>query len=225
MESVAGAGQGGRARLVSGLASLALHALAAAGVLAVSGVEPPSIPHGPARLTVVTLKAEAHPPAPKAPGAVQSRAGGEPRPVRPPTLPIMPRPALAGAAASAQPAAPAPAPAPRAEAALPALPPPPPPPTARREQSDDAFAAYRQTLWRHIAARAPRGTQPGGEATVRFRLSPSGALLSAEIAGSSGSANLARIALRTLRLASPLPAPPAGVSADRLVFTLPVRFH
>jgi hypothetical protein len=80
MGSAAGTGQGGKARLVSGLASLALHALAAAGVLAVSGMEPPSVPHGPARLTVVTLKAEARPPAPEPEETVHPRAGGEPRP-------------------------------------------------------------------------------------------------------------------------------------------------
>lgn len=217
--SAAGVGQGGRARLVSGLASLALHALAAAGVLAVSGVEPPSAPHGPARLTVVTLKAEARSPAPRPQATIRSRAGGEPRPAAPPIIPVMQRPALAGAAAVAGPAAPAAQP--RAEV----VPPAPPPPIVRGEQADEAFAAYQQALWRHIAARRPRGAGLSGEATVRFRLSPSGALLSAEIAGSSGSANLDRIALRTLRLASPMPAPPVGVSAERLTFTLPVRFH
>lgn len=219
--SAAGTGRDGGTRLVSGLASLALHALAAAGVLAVSGVEPPSAPHGPARLTVVTLKAEARSPAPRPQATIRSRAGGEPRPAAPPIIPVMQRPALAGAAAVAGPAAPAAQP--RAEVVPPA--PPPPPPIVRGEQADEAFVAYQQALWRHIAARRPRGAGLSGEATVRFRLSPSGALLSAEIAGSSGSANLDRIALRTLRLASPMPAPPAGVSAERLTFTLPVRFH
>ena len=219
----AGAEQGGGARLVSGLASLALHALAAAGVLAVSGVEPPPVRHGPARLTVVTLKAEAHPPVPRPAAAPRQRAGGEPRPAAPPILAQVPRPVLAAGLAPALPEAPAAEPRQAAPSAPP--PPPPPPVQARQEQADQAFAAYQQALWRHIAARRPQGGGLSGEVTVRFRLSPSGALLGAEIVGSSGSANLDRIALRTLRLASPMPAPPAGMAAERLVFTLPVRFH
>ena len=223
MRLAASAQQDGKARLVSGLASLALHALAAAGVLAMSGMEPPSVPHGPARLTVVTLKAEAHPPAPRPRVTAQSRAGGEPRPAAPPTLAREPRPLLAAGLASALPEPPAAEPRQAAPSAPP--PPPPPPVQARQDRADDGFAAYRQALWRHIAGRRPQGGGLSGETTVRFRLSPNGALLSAEIAGSSGSANLDRIALRTLRLASPMPAPPAGVAAERLVFTLPVRFH
>ncbi|HQE00619.1 MAG TPA: TonB family protein [Novosphingobium sp.] len=218
MGSAAGTAQGGRARLISGLASLALHALAAAGVLAVSGVEPPSIPHGPARLTVVTLKAEARPPAPEPEETVHPRAGGEPRPAAPPILAQAPEQSFAAGPAPALPEAPV-----AQVRQAPALPPPPPP--VRQERAEDGFAAYQQQLWRHIAARRPQGAGLSGEATVRFRLSPAGALLSAEIAGSSGSANLDRIALRTLRLASPMPAPPQGVASERLVFTLPVRFH
>ncbi len=222
MRLAADAQQDGKARLVSGLASLALHALAAAGVLAVSGMEPPSAPHGPARLTVVTLKAEAHPPAPRPRGKAQSRAGGEPRPAAPPTLSREPRPLLAAGSAPALPEVPVV----EVQKAVQSAPPPPSsPPPARQERADDGFAAYRHALWRHIAARRPQGGGLSGETTVRFRLSPNGALLSAEIAGSSGSANLDRIALRTLRLASPMPAPPAGVAAERLAFTLPVRFH
>ncbi|HPZ48089.1 MAG TPA: TonB family protein [Novosphingobium sp.] len=219
MGSAAGTAQGGRARLISGLASLALHALAAAGVLAVSGVEPPSIPHGPARLTVVTLKAEARPPAPEPEETVHPRAGGEPRPAAPPILAQAPEQSFAAGPAPALPEAPV-----AQVRQAPALP-PPPPPAVRQERAEDGFAAYQQQLWRHIAARRPQGAGLSGEATVRFRLSPAGALLSAEIAGSSGSANLDRIALRTLRLASPMPAPPQGVASERLVFTLPVRFH
>ena len=218
MGSAAGTGQGGKARLVSGLASLALHALAAAGVLAVSGVEPPSVPHGPARLTVVTLKAEARPPAPEPEETVHPRAGGEPRPAAPPILAQAPEQSFAAGPAPALPEAPV-----AQVRQAPALPPPPPP--VRQERAEDGFAAYQQQLWRHIAALRPQGAGLSGEATVRFRLSPAGALLSAEIAGSSGSANLDRIALRTLRLASPMPAPPQGVASERLVFTLPVRFH
>lgn len=218
MGSAAGTGQGGKARLVSGLASLALHALAAAGVLAVSGMEPPSVPHGPARLTVVTLKAEARPPAPEPEETVHPRAGGEPRPAAPPILAQAPEQSFAAGPAPALPEAPV-----AQVRQAPALPPPPPP--VRQERAEDGFAAYQQQLWRHIAARRPLGAGLSGEATVRFRLSPAGALLSAEIVGSSGSANLDRIALRTLRLASPMPAPPQGVASERLVFTLPVRFH
>lgn len=218
MGSAAGTGQGGKARLVSGLASLALHALAAAGVLAVSGMEPPSVPHGPARLTVVTLKAEARPPAPEPEETVHPRAGGEPRPAAPPILAQAPEQSFAAGPAPALPEAPV-----AQVRQAPALPPPPPP--VRQERAEDGFAAYQQQLWRHIAARRPQGAGLSGEVTVRFSLSPAGALLSAEIAGSSGSANLDRIALRTLRLASPMPAPPQGVASERLVFTLPVRFH
>ena len=218
MGSAAGTGQGGKARLVSGLASLALHALAAAGVLAVSGMEPPSVPHGPARLTVVTLKAEARPPAPEPEETVHPRAGSEPRPAAPPILAQAPEQSFAAGPAPALPEAPV-----AQVRQAPALPPPPPP--VRQERAEDGFAAYQQQLWRHIAARRPQGAGLSGEVTVRFSLSPAGALLSAEIAGSSGSANLDRIALRTLRLASPMPAPPQGVASERLVFTLPVRFH
>ena len=219
MESAADTGQGRGARLVSGLASLALHALAAAGVLVAAGMEPPSVRHDPARLTVVTLTPPAPPPAPPVRSEAPARAGGEPRLAAPPEPQRLPAPVAASA------------PAPGAGQALllvaaaevhPAAPPPPP---AAAPSTAGELATYQQVLWRHIAARRPRGSGLSGETTVRFRLAPSGALLAAEIAVSSGSANLDRIALRSLRLASPMPAPPTSLPPERLVFTLPVRFH
>lgn len=219
MEPAAGMMRGKGARLVSGLASLALHALAAAGVLVAAGMEPPSVRRDPVRLTVVTLTPTAPPPAPPEKSEAPVRVGGEPRLAAPPEPQRLPAPVATGA------------PAPGAGQALPlvaavedrpaAL--PPPPVTASSTATE--LATYQQALWRHIAARRPRGPGLSGETTIRFRIAPTGALLSAEIATSSGSANLDRIALRGLHLASPMPAPPASLGPERLVFTVPVRFH
>lgn len=64
-----------------------------------------------------------------------------------------------------------------------------------------------------------------GITVLRFRLSPQGALLSAEVATSSGNLNLDKIALRTVRQAIPMPPPPDGATGDQLVFTVAVEFN
>ena len=64
-----------------------------------------------------------------------------------------------------------------------------------------------------------------GSAVIKFRINSDGVLLEADIVQSSGNLNLDRIALRTIRQATPLPKPPASLLNNDLVFTIPINFH
>ena len=94
----------------------------------------------------------------------------------------------------------------------------------RPQGEDDIAAAYAQRLWTHIRAHRPAGLQLQGTAEVAFRVDRKGSLVWARLIRSSGVALLDRLALRTVREASPFPAPPQQLSDARLEFTAPVNF-
>lgn len=91
--------------------------------------------------------------------------------------------------------------------------------------ADRAWADYQRMVWNRIVVRRPRGFDMPGEALLRFTLDGQGALVSADLARSSGSAMLDRLALRTLHAAAPFPPPPAGIGDRPLRFTVRFSFH
>jgi len=100
-------------------------------------------------------------------------------------------------------------------------------PVSVSEQAQDVdgiAAAYAQRLWSHIRAHRPTGIQLQGTAEVAFRIDRKGCLLWVRLTRSSGVALLDRLALRTVREASPFPAPPQQLPDARLEFTAPVNF-
>lgn len=74
-----------------------------------------------------------------------------------------------------------------------------------------------------IARKIPRG-QGKGTAMVLITVSPSGALISAKIAGSSGDPVLDKLALSAVRRAANFPAAPKGVATGAQSFRLPLVF-
>lgn len=63
-----------------------------------------------------------------------------------------------------------------------------------------------------------------GTATLRFSIDTAGRVLSARIARSSGHAQLDSAAMALIERASPVPAPPAGLAADKLTLVVPIEF-
>ncbi len=92
-------------------------------------------------------------------------------------------------------------------------------------ESDEALRSYREALWREIDRNRPRGVNMSGTVLLQFEIGPDGSLRTARVARSSGNILLDRIALRTLRQASPYPRPPAGAAGADLVFEIPINFH
>lgn len=83
---------------------------------------------------------------------------------------------------------------------------------------------YTRQLWQHILAWKPPGATVAGTAVVQFAVDRGGALQHLALAQSSGSARLDRIALRSVRLAAPMPRPPAELGDDDLSFSLAFSF-
>lgn len=63
-----------------------------------------------------------------------------------------------------------------------------------------------------------------GTVWVRFKVAPSGELLSLEVATSSGSPRLDEAAVRSLERAAPFPPMPVGASNEPLVVSVPFRY-
>jgi periplasmic protein TonB len=84
--------------------------------------------------------------------------------------------------------------------------------------------AYRAQVWGKLARHKPRLGKPGS-ATVVFAIGPSGALRSARVGRSSGNAALDQRALAAVRAAAPFPAPPGGMSASALTFSIQIYFR
>lgn len=210
--------EGGRVRIGSALAALALHVLAFAAAIAIgsSGAAPGKSKTD--HLTVIALE----PPRPSQPAvrprSVAAPTQSEPSPM-PKTVLQVPPPGLVTRGPAAAVAEAKALPPPAAEAAA------PPPPPRSAPPSPTALGGYTRTLWQHIAAHRPRGIRMSGTTVVRFRLSPQGTLISAEVAASSGNLNLDKIALRTVRQAIPMPPPPDGATGDQLIFTVAVEFN
>lgn len=106
----------------------------------------------------------------------------------------------------------------------------PPPPVApavegAASERDAAWTEYQRQVRARIAARRPAGLHMTGVATLRFTLDGGGRLATLDLAQGSGNAMLDRLALRTVRSASPFPPPPDGVERERLVFIIGFSFH
>ena len=84
--------------------------------------------------------------------------------------------------------------------------------------------AYRAQVWGKLARHRPRLGKPGST-TVVFAIGPSGALRSARVGRSSGNAALDQRALAAVRAAAPFPAPPGGMSASALTFSIQIYFR
>jgi len=93
------------------------------------------------------------------------------------------------------------------------------------DRPDAARAAYARLLWQHIAQRRPAGIGLAGSCMIGFRLDRQGRLLSAEIRRTSGNMLLDKLALRTVRQATPYPAPPAILAEEALYFSIPFSFR
>ncbi|MBV2144685.1 energy transducer TonB [Falsochrobactrum sp. TDYN1] len=63
-----------------------------------------------------------------------------------------------------------------------------------------------------------------GLVRVTFVIDPSGNVLSARLAGSSGDSSVDQLALEAARRASPVPAPPTAMAKARMPITLPLLF-
>jgi protein TonB len=83
---------------------------------------------------------------------------------------------------------------------------------------------YRAQVWAKLARHRPRLGKPGST-TVVFAIGPGGALRSARVGRSSGNAALDQRALAAVRAAAPFPAPPGGMSASALNFSIQIYFR
>lgn len=166
-------------------------------------------------------------PAPQAAPAPEPPARAELRPVvdreaAAERIDPVPPAATVRAAAGAMPVV-----APMVAAPAPPVAPPPVAPAVEGAASerDAAWAEYQRQVRARIAARRPAGLHMTGVATLRFTLDGAGRLATLDLAQGSGNAMLDRLALRTVRSASPFPPPPDGVARERLVFIIGFSFH
>ena len=73
--------------------------------------------------------------------------------------------------------------------------------------------------------RYPPGAVRDGTSLVAFNVNRSGAVTAARLARSSGDSTLDREAVSLPRRASPLPAPPDGMSGGSVALTVPIHFE
>ena len=100
-----------------------------------------------------------------------------------------------------------------------------PAPPVEAQGDDTALAAYAAQLRSIILRRQLAGIGTPATTTIAFSLTPSGTLISAEIARPSGVIRLDRAALRLVRDAAPFPPAPPSIPAGSLNFTVAIRFH
>ncbi|AHA98980.1 MULTISPECIES: TonB family protein [Brucella] len=90
------------------------------------------------------------------------------------------------------------------------------------------WAKWTSRLQSHMAQNARflqgKSRNTRGEAHVAFVIDPSGNVLSARIAVSSGDPAVDQLALEAARRASPVPAPPAAIAKARMPITMPLLF-
>lgn len=98
------------------------------------------------------------------------------------------------------------------------------PEAAPKKAQPASSGAYRAKVWAKLARHKPRLGKPGSTSVV-FVIGPSGALRSARVGRSSGNAQLDQTALAAVRAASPFPAPPAGLGAGALTFSIQIYFR
>lgn len=94
---------------------------------------------------------------------------------------------------------------------------------SRASASSGAAINYAAIVRARVASRRPTGQGHSGTALVVFGISPSGGLIFANIASSSGDPNLDRSALAAVRSAAPFPPPPTGVR--KWTFSFPFHFR
>lgn len=223
--------------LCSFAAVLALHGAAAAAALWWPGrdpLQPQALPTAAVMVELApTPQAPPAPPQEVPPGPAQReqhRAATQTRPVPP----------VAQAEAELPPPTPAPspsAPADPMEVAATLAPPDLPAPAAASfaapqtvsGRRDDAVAQWQNLLLGHLEKfrRYPRQAQrlnQQGVAYVRFAVDRSGAVSQIRIGRSSGYPALDAGTLETVRLAAPVPSPPAAIEGDPVDVMVPVAF-
>lgn len=218
--------------------SAALHLLLAAAWMI---APPPSRDLGAEAMTVELLAEAAKPdPAPPTPEPAKpepQKPEAKPEPPKPAPKPV-PKPTPAPRAATPAPSAATLPPAtstatasdPAAQPVMSAAEAPPaaetapaanavaaPPIASRTAERDD----YLRMVWSRIMRFRPERVPFAGTTRLRFTLAADGALLTVDIAESSGSGLLDRAALDAVRRAAPFPPPPS----DALTFEIPFQFR
>ena len=203
-------GQAGGARITAILVSAALHLAVAAFVFGGRADTPPVPALHTAAITLLPPVAEPDEvvtPAPASRTAPPERSAAPPRAAPEIVVPSLP--------AILPPAAPA----------VQTITQPPRPETPPPSNADAVRDDYARQLWRWIATRRPQGLRLDGEAVVAFSVARDGTLSDIQLARSSGSTSLDRLALRTVRLSAPVPPPHEALPDDALRFTLTFHFR
>ena len=219
-------GAGWRRNNVGAAISLAIHAAAVTWMLSATAIPSRSDPTAtPFEIELVRqpepkpVTPPLPPSEPDAPTPIPAKPEAQPAAARPirikPPAAVMRTPVEPAEAAAVTPAAtiaaePAPAPVTASPAVSLSL--------------DEELRAYGQLVWSQVTRRKPRTATYPGTTIIRFALSTAGSLLLTEVAESSGSPSLDRLALDAVNSAAPFPPPPAGAGETQLRFTIPFHF-
>lgn len=104
---------------------------------------------------------------------------------------------------------------------------------ANRRGQNSASAGVSSSKWtsklqshmaRNVRFLQRKSRNAKGLVRVTFVIDPSGNVLSARLAGSSGNPDVDQLALEAARRASPVPAPPPALAKARMPITLPLLF-
>ncbi len=104
---------------------------------------------------------------------------------------------------------------------------------ANRRGENSASAGVSSSKWtsklqshmaRNVRYLQRKARNAKGLVRVTFVIDPSGNVLSARLAGSSGNPEVDQLALEAARRASPVPAPPPAIAKARMPITLPLLF-
>ncbi len=109
-------------------------------------------------------------------------------------------------------------------AQTPAAPTPSPSAEAAKPPISAAVKTWRDAVMARLVKFKPAGAGATGVAVVAFTLGADGQVLSATLAHPSGHVKLDEAAVAMVRRASPLPAPPAELSAP-VSLTVPIRYR
>jgi protein TonB len=99
------------------------------------------------------------------------------------------------------------------------------PGSSRASASSGDIAGYAARVRARVAGNKPAGGGLKGTPTVSFGVSQSGGLSFVRLKRSSGVSALDQAALSAVRRSAPFPAPPPGVSASKLSFSMPMYFR
>lgn len=218
---------GGRGWRWANAVSLAIHL---AVVLVIANVT--AVPAGLGDAVMVELVTFAPPPEPAAEPPPEQPKEVPPEPQPKPATPVKaaPKPKATVSATPSEAVKPAAtpvmtdvaasAPAPSTEpASTPAV--AVPPVVARGIGMED----YSALVWGRVMRFRPPTVRASGTTVVKFSIDAAGTLVDAEVATSSGNGSLDRIALDSVRRASPFPPPPKAAVAEQLRFTIPFQFR